>query len=241
MLMTAMPPISLVVLVYNEAATIENELNLFNDSIINKLPGSEIIVAEDGSTDGTTEIILRLKQELGVIHSTSRQRKGYTKALIDAVRLTRNDLIFFSDTGLKHDPGDFWKLYEYRDKYDLISGRKVNRRDQLYRRLLTHAYNFFLRHFFKMPGIHDADSGFKLFNDKIKDQVFRQELVFKGLVNSEIVLRAKAAGLAYTEVPVSYTQREGVSRGIPPHKIPRIVLTALGQLYSLKKELAIRR
>ena len=229
-------PVSLVFLAYNEALTIEKEIRSFYSEIIQKLPGSEFIVAEDGSRDGTTEIIKKLVEELGIIHVTSRERKGYRKALKDAILSANNNYIFFSDTGLKNDPKDFWKLYGKKEEYDLIVGKKTNRQDQFYRKLFTNGYNLVIRKYFKLNNIYDSDSGFRLFNQKVVDKVFKKELAFKNLVGSEIVLRAILQDLKYYEVPISYFQRQGVSRGMPMKKIPNIIWGSLYNLAKLKRE-----
>ena len=102
-------PVSAIINVYNEAPTIEAEIRQIHELITSRLPGSELIVAEDGSTDGTKEIITLLTGELGIIHSTSIERKGYARALRDAMGLAKAPWIFFSDTGGKNDFADFWK------------------------------------------------------------------------------------------------------------------------------------
>ena len=130
-------PVSIVIAVYNEADTLEKEVRRIYDVILSKIPNSELIIAEDGSTDGSKEIIKTLVKELGIVHSTSIERKGYTKALRDAFKITKSPLIFFSDTGNKHNPEDFWKLYPHINEFDLIIGKKSNRKDQLYRQILT--------------------------------------------------------------------------------------------------------
>ncbi|MFA5075461.1 MAG: glycosyltransferase family 2 protein [Candidatus Babeliales bacterium] len=228
--------ISLIFLAHNEALTIEKEIKLFYEEIIQKIPGSEFIIAEDGSTDETTQIIQKLVKELGVIHLTSKEKKGYAKALKDAVLFAKNDYIFFSDTGLKNDPKDFWKLYKNKEKFDLIVGRKLNRKDQFYRKLLTNGYNFFIRKYFGFNNIYDSDSGFRLFNKKVVEKVFKKDLFFKNLIGSEIVLRAVLQDLKYCEVPISYFQRQGVSRGMPVKKIPKIILGSFSNLARLKRE-----
>jgi glycosyltransferase involved in cell wall biosynthesis len=230
------PPVSVILLAHNEAATIERELTGFHEAIVAKLPGSELIVAEDGSTDGTTEIIQRLEGTLHVVHRFSATRLGYARALREAVLAAKNDWVFFSDTGLKHDPHDFWKLYERIGDTDLIVGRKTNRSDQLYRRALTLSFNTYLRLYFDLDNIFDADSGFRLFNRKVIDAVFRKEVTFKSLVGSEIVLRTIFAGLRYAEVPVSYSLRVGESKGMPPRTIARQIWRVVGDLAKLKRE-----
>lgn len=234
----ATTPVSLVFLAFNEAETIEAEVREFHKEIVAKLPGSEMIVAEDGSTDGTSEILQRLSREIGIIHLSGGERKGYRRALLDAIAAAKQDYIFFSDTGRKHDAADFWKLYSRIDDGDLIVGRKTNREDQWYRRLLTLTYNALIRLYFGLEGVNDCDSGFRLFSQRVAREIFLGgKLFFKELPASEIVVRTIAAGLRYLEVPVAYHQRSGESRGLPNQKLPKVILGAIGNLRRLKREL----
>lgn len=230
-------PVSIVMLAFNEAQTIEAEVLHFHRAIVERLPGSEFIVAEDGSTDGTSEILQDLTKRAGIKHLTGKERKGYRRALLDAVFSARNGFVFFSDSGCKHDPEEFWKLYSLRNSYDLIVGRKTGRKDQCYRRFLTWSYNFALRTYFGFEAIRDADSGFRLFNQEVVSRVLRGPLTFRNLIGSEIVLRTVASGLRYCEVEVSYGMRDGESRGLPTRKIPGVVLQTLAGMAVLKSEL----
>jgi glycosyltransferase involved in cell wall biosynthesis len=230
-------PISLVFLAYNEASTIEEEILTFYHAIVNKLPGSEFIIAEDGSTDGTTEIIKRLVESLGIIHVSGGTRKGYARALADAVDQAKNQYVFLSDTGLKYYPDDFWRIYQHRESYDLIVGRRVGRQDQIYRRFLTYFYNLFLREWFQVKAIHDCDSGFRLFNRKVINDVFGKGLEFRNLVGSEIVLKSTMRGLTYAEVPVRYCRRGDSSRGMPIKNIHTAIFEVLKNLRKLKRDL----
>lgn len=229
-------PISVIMVAFNEAETIEAEVLRFHRAIVERLPGSEFIVAEDGSRDRTPEILKKLASRIGIIHLTGTERKGYKRALLDAVLAARNPYIFFSDSGGKHDPEEFWKLYAVRQDYDLIVGRKTDRKDQLYRQWLTWGYNFAMRTYFGFPEIRDADSGFRLFNRAVVDRVLRRDLICRDLIASEIALRAIACGLRYGEVEVSYNLRAGKSRGLPPAKIPLVILGALRSMATLKAE-----
>jgi glycosyltransferase involved in cell wall biosynthesis len=229
-------PVSLIMVAFNEAETIEAEVLSFHRAIVERLPGSELIVAEDGSRDRTPQILKELAARIGIIHLTSTERKGYKRALLDAVFAARNPYMFFSDSGGKHNPEEFWKLYALRQDYDLLVGRKTDRRDQLYRQWLTWSYNFAMRTYFGFPEIRDADSGFRLFNRAVVDRVLRRDLICRNLIASEIALRTIACGLRYGEVEISYNMRAGVSRGLPPAKIPSVILGALRAMVTLKAE-----
>ena len=225
--------VSIIIAVYNEANTLEKEVRKLHELILSKIPNSEIIIAEDGSTDGSKIIIERLVNELGVIHSTSIKRKGYTKALRDAFKLAKAPLIFFSDTGNKHDPKDFWKLYEHINDFDLIIGVKSNRKDQLYRQILTWGYNKLLSIIFKIK-IKDSDSGFRIYNKKLMNKLLSKNWIFKELVASELYLRSNLEGFKIKEVPVSYYQRTGASKGLPIKKIPKVIFNIFFDIYRLK-------
>jgi len=229
-------PVSLIMVAFNEEETIESEVLSFHRAIVERLPGSEFIVAEDGSRDRTPEILRDLVERVGIIYLTSKERKGYKRALLDAVLSARNPYIFFSDSGGKHHPEEFWKLYARRRDYDLVVGRKTDRKDQLYRQWLTWSYNFALRTYFGFPEIRDADSGFRLFNRAVVDAVLRRNLICRNLIASEIALRTIASGLRYGEVEVSYNQRAGVSRGLPPAKIPGVIAGAFRAMIALRAE-----
>jgi glycosyltransferase involved in cell wall biosynthesis len=227
-------PVSVIINVFNEAGTIEQEIREIHAEVIQKLPGSELIVAEDGSTDGTKEILARLKTELGIIHSTSAERKGYAKAFRDAVMLAKNPYVFFSDTGGKQDFADFWKLYPHCDQFGIVSGYRAARRDQLYRRLMTWTYNFLLRVYFKV-NFRDADAGFRIYQIAVIRKIANEPWVNRHLISSELALRAVYSGFEIKEVPVLYRQRAGVSRGLPPGKIPKVIVSVLKNFSQLKK------
>jgi len=231
-------PVSVVVNVYNEAETIERELREIHAEIVAKLPGSELIVAEDGSTDGTKEILERLKTELGIIHSTASERKGYAKAFRDAVALAKNPFVFFSDTGGKLDFKEFWKLYAHRHEYDVLSGTRNERTDQWYRRLLTWSYNASLRAYFDVE-LRDADAGFRLYRTEVIRKISAEPWINKYLIASELALRAIYSGFTVKEIPIAYRQRAGSSRGLPLKTIPKAIVSVVRNFPRVRQAITV--
>ena len=119
-----LPVMDVVLPVFNEADSIRGVVLSFYNEIIQKVP-SRFIVAEDGSVDGTKEILLGLKNEMPLSLFCGLQRKGYAKGVGDALRRCNEQWVFFSDSDGQYFPSDFWRLWKCRDSYDMIIGRKT--------------------------------------------------------------------------------------------------------------------
>jgi len=227
-------PVSAIITVYNEAYTIENEILNIRGKIISKLRGSELIIAEDGSTDGTKEIIEKYVRDDAIVHSTGSERKGYANALKDAMKIAKNPYIFFSDTGGKFEFDDFWKLYAMRDRYPLVIGVRSERTDRLYRRFLTRAYNIVLKKYFHVY-LEDADSGFRIYSRNLANRLSAETWINTSLIGSELALRTIFGGGTIGYVPVEYKQRPGASRALPLQSILKTVFGVLKNFPKLRK------
>ena len=231
--------ISLMLLAYNEIDTIQIELDTWR-SVLEQLPSGwtwQIVVVEDGSTDGTTKFLSEWAKSDSNHHLHEPARQGYKNALKRGLSFCSTDYIFFCDTGLKNDFEDFWSLFYRRERADLLVGRKVLRTDSAYRQLLTLALNAFLRIYFHSLQFYDVDSGFRIFNTRVRDLLLEEELVFKGFAGCEMVLKVCRKKYKYLEIPISYTGRDGVSRGLPNRVIPKSIIRLLGDLRRFKSSL----
>lgn len=219
--------VSMVMLVYNEAEIIEDVIRDYWEKVFVKLEDAEFIIAEDGSKDGTKEILARLAEEMPLKLVSGMERKGYVKAYRDAMALPQKELIFMTDSSGKHDPNDFWDMYPYSDKYDVISGYKKERKDPFYRIMMTKGFNFIVNAYFDVR-INDIDSGFKIINRVAIQDILRDEWIVKDLISFEIVIRMIKKDYSFIEVPVSHQARKnGSSRGLPLKKIPKAIMGVL--------------
>lgn len=234
-----MKPVAFILLVHNEADTIEPELRDIADKVTRKLPSVDFIIAEDGSKDGTREKLVALQPELGYRLVGGSERKGYARAWKDALAAADAEWICICDGGMKHEPDDFWKLWAAREDADLVVGRKTNRTDPLYRQGLTSGFNLVLRQYFGID-VHDADSGMKLMRRSVFERIIQPGLRFHSFVSTELVVRAVKSGMRYKEVPIAYRARPhgAASRALPIKRIPSAIMEVLGDLRDLKHELA---
>ena len=122
-------------------------------------------------------------------------------------------------------------------RYGIVSGMRSGRKDQRYRRLMTWVYNFALRRYFGVA-LRDADSGFRIYQAQVLRKIANECWINRYLISSELALRAIYSGFEVKEVPVHYRQRAGVSRGLPLKKIPKAIVSVLGNFRRLKRAIA---
>ena len=227
-------PISLIIVVHQEAESIEHVVKEFYEKVTSKIPGSEFIVCEDGSTDGTKEILSKIKDTYHLTLDMREGKRGYTNAMRDGIGAAKNPVIFFSDSDGQHDPEDFWKMYESLLDYDMVVGWKKGRNDAFYRLVLTGVFNRIIGWYFGVK-LHDTNCGFRLMNRKVVDFLLRQDWLLQYCNNAELTVKAVRGGFRVTEIPVSHFQRRyGVSRGLPIKKLPKIIIHILRNFPKIK-------
>jgi len=229
--------LSIVLPVYNEAATIERVLRDLHAKIAVKLADVEFIVAEDGSTDGTKEVLQRLAPELKLRLVTGRERKGYTRAVKDALALPTREWVFFTDSDGQQEAEDFWTLAaKASEGYDVVTGVKTPRHDPWPRLALSRGLRAMNRVLLGAR-FRDANCGFRLMRREVVKAVLPRVNRLPLFINTEFLLRAQAQGYRIAEVEVRhYAREDGGSRGLPPSRIPREVALLVRGLVELRGE-----
>ena len=231
-------PVSVVLLAFNEEEVIENVVRGFYEKVVSLIPGSELIVAEDGSTDKTPEILRKLENELPAMRlEQQKERRGYVNAFKTAMTFPKNDIIVFCDTSDKHDPEDVWKMYPLMENHEMVIGYKFKRADPLYRVVIGKVFNSLVNAYFGVK-FHDIDCPLRLFNRKAFADIAGQEWKEKALINFELTLRFYFRGYRLAQVPVSHKRRQsGESRGLPLKKIPKVIENVLKNFPAIKNEI----
>jgi glycosyltransferase involved in cell wall biosynthesis len=103
--------LSVVIPAYNEESTIEAIILKVREAALPAGLSREIVVVNDGSKDGTAEILNRLSQPLGlvVIH---QHNQGKTAALLTGFKNATGDILLIQDADLEYDPNEYPKLLQ---------------------------------------------------------------------------------------------------------------------------------
>ncbi len=204
------PEISVVVPLYNEA---ENVLPL-HSAIVNSLEmlsrEYEIIYVDDGSTDGTSQILLKLTKLTPRVRVVKLMKNfGQTPALSAGFDVARGEIIVSLDGDLQNDPVDIPRLLAKLEKgYDVVCGWRRRRKDAWLLRLIpSRVANWIIA---KITGVDIHDTGCTL-------KAYRGWVVRTISLYSEMhrYIPALAAGLGarVTEIEVRHHRRQfGISK-----------------------------
>jgi glycosyltransferase involved in cell wall biosynthesis len=157
--------LSVVMPVYNERAVIEQVLREHRAVLDERLPteAGEIVVVDDGSTDGTSGMLDQLVDEIAglvVLHQPANAGPG--PAVHRAFEAARGEWVLHVDADGQTDAHDLWRLWDRRDEADLLLGVRRVRRDPRHRLVLT-AVTRVVVTILAGRRIQDANVPFKLF------------------------------------------------------------------------------
>ena len=158
--------ISFVIPVYNEKDSLEELYNEIIASVGSKT--YEIIFIDDGSTDGSVNIIEQLtKMDSNVIMIQFYRNYGKSAALSEGFKHAEGDCIITMDADLQDDPAEVDSLLlKLNEGYDLVSGWKKDRKDPLSKKLPSKFFNLITRIFTGVK-IHDFNCGLKIYRKSV--------------------------------------------------------------------------
>jgi len=121
------PRASIVLPAYNEAKHIERAVKAVAKTMEKTRYDYEIIIAEDGSTDGTDRIAARLADGKKIRHLHSDERLGRGKALNRAFRSAKGDVVAFLDVDMSTDITHLPELLDLALKHGIAIGSRLKK------------------------------------------------------------------------------------------------------------------
>jgi glycosyltransferase involved in cell wall biosynthesis len=196
--------LSIVVPIYNEAESVETLVQAIADAVRETQLSYEIICVDDGSKDGSTEVLTNLaKRRIDLKAVILRRNYGQTAAMAAGFESAGGKVIVTLDGDLQNDPADIpMLLAKLNEGYDLVSGWRKNRQDAALTRLLpSKIANLIIA---RVTGVKLRDYGCSL-------KAYRSELIadmnLYGELHRFLPALAFIEGARITEVPVRHHPR----------------------------------
>jgi len=204
--------VSIIIPCFNEIKTIEE---IVERIIAQKSINKEIILINDGSTDGTRELIQkRLSDKCNVIinHETNL---GKGAAIKSGIKKTNGQIILIQDADLEYDPNDYKKIIDqiiYNKKLVVYGSRVLNKK-RYKNKNFTSIYRIFFNHILTLISniinnqkLTDAHTCYKAFHKTLINQINLEEDDFSFC--PEITTKISKLGYKIEEVEISYQGRE---------------------------------
>lgn len=166
----------------------------------------DVVIVDDGSTDGTgrvaEELARDLHMDLTVIRHSTKQ--GYGSAVGDGLRAADLEYTAFLDSDGQLDPADLALLVPKLDEADLVAGWRATREDPAFRSVISHVFNLLVLVVFQLR-VRDVDCALKV----IRTDVLRRfDLRARSaLINAELYFKVRRSGGGFVQVPVPHHPR----------------------------------
>jgi len=202
--------LSVVIPAYNEAARIADAVERARAYCEGRFDTFEIIVVDDGSTDGTSDLVGRLlADEPRLRLERLPVNRGKGAAVRTGMLAAKGDLMLMCDADLSAPIEEVEKLLPWLDRgFDMVIGSRAVKdsdikRQPIYRHLMGKVFGMLARLFF-LRSIRDPQCGFKLFTKKSAEQIFRRTQIDRFAFDVEVLLLARRLGYALAEVGICW-------------------------------------
>jgi len=198
-----MNEISVLIPAYGEGRNLPKLITTLKKTLSSE--NSEIIIINDGNSDGSFEVIKELETRYsGVKGLFSNIRRGKTEAIRDGFKVAKGDIIVIMDADLQYLSEDIHKLIAALNYADVANGLRAHRKDSTLRKIESRVYNSLVGLLFNVA-LKDCNSGFKVFRRKVLEETVDQ--LRDGWHRYLLVLAIKK-GYHVVDIPIRHNSRK---------------------------------
>jgi glycosyltransferase involved in cell wall biosynthesis len=220
------PEITIVLPSYNEEENLAPIIQEFCQVLDPTGRPYEILVVDDGSTDGTAARLSALAQTIPTLrfqrHTTNF---GQSAAILTGYCKARGEIVVTMDADMQNDPADLPEMLRRLEACDMVTGIRQNRRDTLTKRLSSRVANA-VRGALLGDGIHDAGCTFRA----VRRRCLGQLPPFRGL-HRFLPTILKIHGYRVEEMPVNHRPRV---RGVSKYGIGNRLWVGIGDMMAMR-------
>jgi dolichol-phosphate mannosyltransferase len=199
-----MKSVTVVICAYNEEKNLKKVMDETIQVLISMAIDFELIVVDDGSRDGTLNVVRQMASKDAHIKTiVHEQNQGIGRALLDGYGQAQKDLVTFLPADGQISPQDVKMLAESMGDYDMVVSYYIQRPVSIFRQLTSKGVRVIL---FLLFGTIPRYEGTYMFNRQIlKDITLKMHTSF--VLNYELVIRAYRQGFKIKEVPTKCLER----------------------------------
>jgi len=210
------PEVTAIIPVFNDRRSLETAIPRSVETLSRITEQFELIVAEDGSTDGSAGLVKEYEQKdprIRLLHSDNRLGRG--KALNRAISESRGTIVCYYDVDLATDMRHLPELIRaIREGADIATGSRLIPGSDIVRtggrEIASRSYNFLVR-LFLGSRIYDHQCGFKAFNKEKVVRILPAVRSNHWFWDTELLVRAQRNGLIVREFPVRWRAGKGTT------------------------------
>jgi glycosyltransferase involved in cell wall biosynthesis len=231
--------LSVVLPCFNEEPNVAEAIRSATAAAAMNSEAYEIIVVDDGSSDGTARVagdLARSDPHLRLI--LHMQNRGYGAAMRSGIEAARMEWVLLADADLQFDLRELSDFVPLTRSADVLWGRRILRQDTLGRRMSAAAWNRLVSGLFRLP-VHDVDCGLKLVRRDVLERVVLQTT--GAMISTELAVGCRAVGARFDEIGVHHRPRiAGEETGGKLHVILR-AFRELATMYPALRSLSRTR